>query len=72
MFALIRQALREFVKERDRLAAIRELSKLSDQMLLDIGLRREQLPTLMMDMSSEEDQALSPGPAYRPELITCG
>ena len=45
-------------------AAIRELNKLSDHLLADIGFRREQLPTLTLELADEEerDRALAPAP----------
>jgi uncharacterized protein YjiS (DUF1127 family) len=72
MFGFVKQALSELATEWRRQAAIRELNKLSDPLLADIGLRRDQLPTLALDLISEEGRAPAPMPAYRPELQPCG
>jgi uncharacterized protein YjiS (DUF1127 family) len=74
MFGFVKQALNELATEWRRQAAIRELSKLSDPLLADIGLRRDQLPTLALELeaTSEKERARAPMPAYRPELQPCG
>jgi uncharacterized protein YjiS (DUF1127 family) len=72
MFALMKQALSELSTEWRRQAAIRELDKLSDHLLADIGLRREQLPTVALELGSEQLRADGPASVYRPELQPCG
>jgi uncharacterized protein YjiS (DUF1127 family) len=72
MFGFVKQALSEPATERRRQGAIRELNKLSDPLLADIGLRRDQLPTLALELTSEKERARTPMPAYRPELQSCG
>ena len=72
MFAFLRQALDEIVKEWRRQADVRALSELNDHLLADIGLRREQLPTYMMPRISEDEVMISPRPASQSELISCG
>jgi uncharacterized protein YjiS (DUF1127 family) len=82
MFRFLRQASRWIDKEWRRESGIRQLDKLDDQMLADIGLRRGQLPLLDFEAPTEskqtenkptEDKRLpSPKPVYRPELVPCG
>jgi uncharacterized protein YjiS (DUF1127 family) len=72
MLEFVRQALNGLATEWRRQAAIRELNKLSDPLLADIGLRRDQLPTLALETSEKEERARAPMPAYRPELQPCG
>jgi uncharacterized protein YjiS (DUF1127 family) len=72
MFGFARQALNGLVTEWRRQAAIRELNKLSDALLDDIGLRRDQLPTIALDLTSETERARPSALAYRPELQPCG
>jgi uncharacterized protein YjiS (DUF1127 family) len=72
MFGFVKQALSELATEWRRQAAIRELNKLSDPLLADIGLRRDQLPTLALELTSEKHRARAPMPVYRPELQPCG
>ena len=72
MFAFLKQALDEIVKEWRRQADVRALSELNDHLLADIGLRREQLPTYMMPRISEDEVMISPRPASQSELISCG
>ena len=60
MFGFVRQALNGLATDWRRQAAIRELSKLSDPLLADIGLRRDQLPTLALDFTSEKERARAP------------
>jgi uncharacterized protein YjiS (DUF1127 family) len=71
MFDFATQALRELVDEWRRQGAIRRLSALSDHLLDDIGLRRDQLPTFMQTPTIREP-ARSRAPAHGPELLTCG
>ena len=71
MFGFVKQALNELATEWRRQEAIRELDKLSDALLDDIGLRRDQLPTLALELTSEKESARAPMPAYRPELQPC-
>ena len=70
MFEFVTQAVNELATEWRRQAAIRELNKLSDPLLADIGLRRDQLPTLALEATSENEPASMP--VYRPELQPCG
>jgi hypothetical protein len=60
------------MEEWRRLAAVKALSKLDDQLLADIGLRREQLRTLEFETPSEDAQMLSPKAANRLDLVPCG
>ncbi len=72
MFAFMKQALSELSTEWRRQAAICELDKLSDHLLADIGLRRDQLPTVALEMATSEHRPLAPASVYRPELQPCG
>jgi hypothetical protein len=72
MLDFVRQALNELAAERRRQAAIRELAKLSDALLDDVGLRRDQLPTLTLELADEEECDRMRAPAFRPELQPCG
>ena len=72
MFMLVRQALRHLSLERRRLAAIQELSKFDDRLLMDIGLRLDQLA--LPDFEAPRGAA-GPRPSLdmpRPHLVTCG
>jgi uncharacterized protein YjiS (DUF1127 family) len=71
MFGFVRQALNALAMDWRRQAAIRELSKLSDPLLADIGLRRDQLPTLQLELATDK-RSRAPMPVYRPELQPCG
>jgi uncharacterized protein YjiS (DUF1127 family) len=71
MFGFVRQALNGLAMDWRRQAAIRELSKLSDPLLADIGLRRDQLPTLELELATDKRSRASL-PVYRPELQPCG
>jgi uncharacterized protein YjiS (DUF1127 family) len=73
MLLLLWQALKTFTAERRRQAAALELSRLSDHQLADIGLRRDQLPTLALDLSQEQERSrdIAHGVA-RSELQPCG
>jgi uncharacterized protein YjiS (DUF1127 family) len=71
MFRFVRQALNELAMDWRRQAAIRELNKLSDTLLADIGLRRDQLATLELELATEK-RSRAPMPAYQPELQPCG
>jgi uncharacterized protein YjiS (DUF1127 family) len=72
MFAFAAQVLDELARERRRQAAIRGLHKLSDHLLVDIGLRREQLPTLTLELADEKERDRVLALAFRPELQPCG
>ena len=72
MFEFMKQALREAANERRRQIAIRELSKLNDHLLADIGLRRDQLPTLVIEATPECPRAPAPAQGLRQELAYCG
>ena len=75
MFHFARQAFSGLVGEWRREADFRELSALSDHLLTDIGLRRDQLPALRL-AAPQPAPAHAPEPtvaaAYRPELMPCG
>lgn len=75
MFQFARQAFTGFVDEWRREADFRELNALSDHLLADIGLRRDQLPALRLE-TQQPAPAYAPEPAvaaaYRPELLPCG
>jgi uncharacterized protein YjiS (DUF1127 family) len=72
MFRSIKQLARKEFAEWRRLANIRELEKLSDHQLADIGLRRDQL--FMLEAEPLNDQVETPflGPIYRPGFEPCG
>ena len=72
MFGFIPQAASEFAKEWRRQAAIRELSKLNDHFLADIGLRRDQLPLYLMELESEDRSTPSRVLVSQPRLVGCG
>ena len=72
MYGLMRQVLRRLEKGWRRQLAIHRLSKLDDQMLADIGLRRGQLPLLDFEAPNEDTRRRSPKPVYRSELVRCG
>jgi uncharacterized protein YjiS (DUF1127 family) len=72
MFGLLMQVLDGLMRERRRLAAVRELDKLSDHLLADIGLRREQLPTVALELTDEDERRRALAPSFRPELQPCG
>jgi uncharacterized protein YjiS (DUF1127 family) len=73
MFHFARQAFSGLVEEWRREADFRELNALSDHLLTDIGLRRDQLPALRLEAPQP---ARAPEPAvaaaFRPELMPCG
>jgi len=72
MFEFIAQVASEYATEWRRQAAIRELSKLNDHLLADIGLRRDQLPTYLMEEASEDRSTPSRLPVSQPRLVGCG
>jgi hypothetical protein len=72
MFGIITQAASEFAKEWRRQAAIRELSELNDHLLADIGLRRDQLPTYLMESETEDRSTPSRLLDSQPRLVGCG
>jgi len=64
------EALREAWRSH---AALRDLNQLSDHHLADLGLRREQLPTLARRLEDEATPVVSRRlPDYRAELVPCG
>lgn len=75
MFNFARQAFDGLVNEWRREADFRELNALSDHLLTDIGVRRDQLPALRLT-ASQPAPARAPEPTaaagYRPELLPCG
>ncbi len=70
MFGFLAQVLDDLARERRRQASIRELDKLSDHLLADVGLRRDQLPTLALELADEKerDRALAPASVLRPNF----
>jgi uncharacterized protein YjiS (DUF1127 family) len=72
MFEFVAQAAAELAKEWDRRALVRQLSQLNDHLLDDIGLRREQLPTLQIEAERRVERRPQRPLASRPELIGCG
>jgi uncharacterized protein YjiS (DUF1127 family) len=72
MFEFITQVGSEYATEWRRQIAIRELSKLNDHLLADIGLRRDQLPTYLIEESTEGHREPSRRLAPRAELVGCG
>jgi uncharacterized protein YjiS (DUF1127 family) len=72
MFGFIPQAASEFAKEWRRQAAIRQLSELNDHLLADIGLRRDQLPTYLMELEGEDSSTPSRHLVSQPRLVGCG
>jgi hypothetical protein len=72
MLLLLGQALDEFIREWRRRSAIDALNGLDDHLLDDIGLRRDQLPLLMIEGKSRADWAVAIEPGYEPELQICG
>jgi uncharacterized protein YjiS (DUF1127 family) len=72
MFGFIMQAASEFANEWRRQAAIRDLSELNDHLLADIGLRREQLPTYLLEAETEDRPTPSRVLVSQPRLVGCG
>ena len=74
MFRSVRQLVRRELGEWRRLADVRELAKLDDHQLADIGLRRDQLFMLVFDREPPQYLTQKPGPepAYRPSFEPCG
>jgi uncharacterized protein YjiS (DUF1127 family) len=72
MLGFLAQVLDDLARERRRQAAVRELGKLSDHQLADIGLRREQLSTVALDLADEKERDRVLAPALRLELQVCG
>ena len=72
MFGFITQAASEFAKEWRRQAAIRDLGELNDHLLADIGLRRDQLPTYLMESETEDKSTPSRVLVSQPRLVGCG
>jgi uncharacterized protein YjiS (DUF1127 family) len=71
MFEFARMALEEFASEWRSRRAIRNLDGLNDHLLDDVGLRREQLPLLLLE-AKERDREPALLNAYHPELLPCG
>jgi uncharacterized protein YjiS (DUF1127 family) len=72
MFGFLAQVLDDLARERRRQAAVRELGKLSDHQLADIGLRREQLSTVALDLADEKERDRVLATALRLERQVCG
>jgi uncharacterized protein YjiS (DUF1127 family) len=72
MFEFITQVVSEYATEWRRQIAICELGKLNDHLLADIGLRRDQLPTYLIEESTEGHREPSRRLAPRAELVGCG
>jgi uncharacterized protein YjiS (DUF1127 family) len=71
MLILLRQVLDELFREWRRKAAVDALNELDDHLLADIGLRRDQLPLLMIG-ERPVDWTAALERNYRPELQVCG
>ena len=72
MLWLIKQGLHGLTNERRRQRAIRELDKLNDHLLKDIGLRREQLPTFELKTIGERRRSPSRRTARMREFLGAG
>jgi uncharacterized protein YjiS (DUF1127 family) len=72
MFDLLAQVLDDLARGRRRQASIRELDKLSDHLLADVGLRRDQLPTLALELADEKERDRTLAAVFQPELQPCG
>jgi uncharacterized protein YjiS (DUF1127 family) len=72
MFEFITQVVSEYATEWRRQIAIRELGQRNDHLLADIGLRRDQLPTYLIEESTEDHREPSRRLAPRAELVGCG
>jgi uncharacterized protein YjiS (DUF1127 family) len=72
MFDFLAQVLDDLARGRRRQASIRELDKLSDHLLADVGLRRDQLPTLALELADEKERDRALAAVFRPELQPCG
>ncbi len=72
MFWSIRQLAGGALAEWRRLASIRRLEKLSDHLLADIGLRRDQLFLLEGEACDDDRQEPVRAPFYRPGFEPCG
>jgi uncharacterized protein YjiS (DUF1127 family) len=72
MLGFLAQVLDDLARERRRQAAVRELDKLTDHLLADIGVRREQLPTVALELADEKERDRALVIALRPELQGCG
>ena len=74
MFRSIRQLARRELSEWRRLASIRQLAKLDDHQLADIGLRRDQLFMIEFDGAPPEEETDRPlsKPIYRLGFEPCG
>jgi uncharacterized protein YjiS (DUF1127 family) len=72
MFDLLAQVLDDLARARRRQASIRELDKLSDHLLADVGLRRDQLPTLALELADEKERDRALALVFQPELQPCG
>jgi hypothetical protein len=58
MLWLVRQGLGALIDESSRQRAIGELGNLNDHLLMDIGLRRDQLPTFDLKSAVEKRNSL--------------
>ena len=72
MFGFLAQVLDDLARGRCRQASIRELDKLSDHLLADVGLRRDQLPTLALEVADEKARDRTLAAVFQPELQPCG
>ena len=72
MFEFVTQVVSEYATEWRRQIAICELGKLNDHLLADIGLRRDQLPTYLLEEATEDQREPSRRLAPRAELVGCG
>jgi uncharacterized protein YjiS (DUF1127 family) len=72
MFDFLAQVLDDLARGQRRQASIRELDKLSDHLLADVGLRRDQLPTLALELADEKERDRALAAVFQPELQPCG
>ena len=72
MFEFITQVVSDYATEWRRQIAVRELGKLNDHLLADIGLRRDQLSIYLIEELPEDHREPSRRRAPRAELVGCG
>ena len=72
MFWSIKQLVQREFAEWQRLASIKDLAKLSDHQLSDIGLRRDRLFMLEVQKTDGARERPDPAPMFRPGFEPCG
>jgi len=72
MFSSLMQLARREIAEWRRIANIRELGKLSDHQLDDIGIRREQLFMLELEQIDEARERAVLTPLFQHNFEPCG